>query len=55
MLALTGARPEEIVALTFDDVKRKGEKTYIKFSKAYSKGILLPRENLDKVGQASLL
>ncbi|MGB5711092.1 MAG: site-specific integrase, partial [Waterburya sp.] len=42
MLALTGARPEEIVALTFDDIKRKGGKTYIKFSKAYSKGILLP-------------
>ena len=41
ILALTGARPEEIVALTFDDIKYKGGKTYIKFSKAYSKGVLL--------------
>lgn len=41
MLALTGARPEEIVALTFNDIKHKGGKTYIKFSKAYSKGVLL--------------
>ena len=42
MLALTGARPEEIVALTFDDIKRKDGKAYLNFSKAYSKGILLP-------------
>ena len=41
LLALTGARPEEIVALTRDDIKRKGGNTYIRFSKAYSKGILL--------------
>lgn len=42
LLALTGARPEEIVALTREDIKRKGGNTYIRFSKAYSKGILLP-------------
>lgn len=41
LLALTGARPEEIIALTFDDIKCKGGNTYIRFSKAYSKGILL--------------
>ena len=41
ILALTGARPEEIVALTWEDIKRKGGNTYIRFSKAYSKGILL--------------
>ncbi len=49
MLALTGARPEEIVALTFDDIKRKGGKTYIKFSKAYSKGVLLPHTKTKEI------
>lgn len=49
MLALTGARPEEIVALTYDDIKRKGGKTYIKFSKAYSKGILLPHTKTKEI------
>ena len=41
ILALTGARPEEVVALTWDDIKKKGGNTYIRFNKAYSKGILL--------------
>ncbi|MDJ0690385.1 MAG: site-specific integrase [Xenococcaceae cyanobacterium MO_188.B32] len=41
VLALTGARPEEIIALTWEDIKRKGGNTYIRFNKAYSKGILL--------------
>ena len=49
LLALTGARPEEIIALKFDDVKRKGENTYIKFSKAYSKGILLPHTKTKEI------
>ena len=49
MLALTGARPEEIVALQFNDIKRKGGKTYIKFSKAYSKGILLPHTKTKEI------
>ncbi|MEM8721684.1 MAG: tyrosine-type recombinase/integrase [Cyanobacteria bacterium P01_G01_bin.39] len=49
LLALTGARPEEIVALKFDDIKRKGGKTYIKFSKAYSKGILLPHTKTKEI------
>ncbi len=49
LLALTGARPEEIIALKFDDIKRKGEKTYIKFSKAYSKGILLPHTKTKEI------
>ncbi len=40
-LALTGCRPEECHALTWDDIKQKGGKTYIRFNKAYSKGILL--------------
>ena len=41
VLALTGARPEELVALTSDDITNKRDNTYIRFSKAYSKGILL--------------
>ena len=49
MLALTGARPEEIVALQFNDIKRKAGKTYIKFSKAYSKGILLPHTKTKEI------
>ncbi len=40
-LALTGTRPEEALALTFEDIKRKGNKTYIRINKAYSKGVLL--------------
>ena len=42
VLALTGARPEEVLALRVDDIKNIDGKTYIEFSKAYSKGILLP-------------
>lgn len=41
-IALTGCRPEEAVALVSSDVKTKGGRTYIKFSKAYSNRILLP-------------
>jgi integrase len=40
-LALTGCRPEEAHALIWDDIKLKGGRTYIRFNKAYSKGILL--------------
>ena len=40
-LALTGCRPEEAHALTWEDIKLKGGKTYIRFNKAYSKGVLL--------------
>jgi integrase len=41
-LALTGCRPEECHALTWDDIKTRGDKTFIRINKAYSKGILLP-------------
>jgi integrase len=34
--SLTGCRPEESIALTWDDYKEKGGKKYIIFSKAYS-------------------
>lgn len=41
-LALTGCRPEECHALTWDDIKQRGEQTFIRFNKAYSKGVSLP-------------
>ena len=41
VLAQTFARPEEIIPLTHDDIKRKGGNTYIKINKRYSKGHLL--------------
>ena len=40
--AITGARPENTCAITWDDVITKGDRTTIKFNKAYSKGVLLP-------------
>ncbi len=41
-LALTGCRPSEAHALTWDDIQRKPDRTHISFRKAYSVGILLP-------------
>lgn len=40
-LALTGCRPEECHALTWDDIRDRGDRTFIRFNKAYSKGVLL--------------
>ena len=34
--------PEEIIALTWKDIKTKADKTYIKISKVYSKGFIQP-------------
>ncbi len=41
-LVLTFAIPEEIIALTWNDIKTKSDKTYIKISKVYSKGFIQP-------------
>lgn len=41
-LSIVGCRPSECHALTWNDIKRKKDRLYIRFSKAYSKGILLP-------------
>ncbi len=41
-LSIVGCRPSECHALTWDDIKRKKDKLYIRFNKAYSNGILLP-------------
>ena len=40
VLGLTFARPEEIIALTWNDLKTKAEKTYLRISKVYSKGFI---------------
>ncbi len=40
-LALTGCRPEECHALTWNDIKYKKDKVFISFNKAYSNGIIL--------------
>ena len=39
-IALTGCRPEECHALTWDDIKRQGNRTFVRFNKAYTKGVL---------------
>ncbi len=41
-LALTGCRPEECHALTWDDIKYKKDKVFINFNKVYSFCTLLP-------------
>lgn len=41
-LALVGCRPSEAYALTWNDIKFKGGRYYIKFNKAYVKGVLKP-------------
>ena len=41
-ISLVGCRPSECHALTWNDIKRKNDRTYIRFNKAYSNGILLP-------------
>ena len=40
-LALTGCRPEEAYALTWNDIKQRSGRTFIRFNKAYTKGVLL--------------
>ena len=48
-LALTGCRPSEAHALTWDDIKQKGGKTYIRFNKAYTHGISMPHTKTREV------
>jgi integrase len=48
MLALTGFRPEEAIALTWDDViSDESGKTFLKVNKAFSKGQLKPTKTYD--------
>ncbi len=46
-LAMVGCRPEEAITLTWNDIKHKGNGTFISFSKAYSKGILKRTKTLE--------
>jgi integrase len=39
-LALTGCRPEEAIAITWDDVKRQKDRVFLRISKAHTDGIL---------------
>jgi integrase len=41
-LAMSGTRPEEAIALNWDDVKQTDGKTFIRINKVFSDGILLP-------------
>ncbi|MDJ0899825.1 MAG: tyrosine-type recombinase/integrase [Xenococcus sp. MO_188.B8] len=40
-LALTGCRPEEAHAITWEDIKRQSDRVYVRFNKAYSNQIHL--------------
>ena len=40
--SLTGMRPEEACALEWTDIFERNGRTYIRISKAYSKGVLIP-------------
>ena len=48
-LALTGCRPSEAHALTWDDIKQKNGKTFIRFNKAYTHGISMPHTKTREV------
>ena len=48
-LSLVGCRPEEALALVRKDIRVKGDKTYIRFNKSYSKGILLPHTKTHEI------
>lgn len=48
-LALTGCRPEEACALTWDDIKFKKDRTYIRLNKVWSKGVLLPHTKTKEI------
>ncbi|MGV2827930.1 tyrosine-type recombinase/integrase [Myxosarcina sp. GI1(2024)] len=41
-ISLVGCRPSECHALTWDEIKQKNDRLYIRFNKAYSQGVLLP-------------
>lgn len=48
-MALTGCRPSECNALVWSDIKEQNDKTFIKFSKAYSVGILVPHTKTHEI------
>lgn len=48
-LSLVGCRPEEALALVKEDIRVKNDRTYIRFNKSYSKGILLPHTKTHEI------
>lgn len=48
-IILTGCRYEEAIALTQNDIKKKGGKTRILFNKVYSKGHLIPSTKTNEI------
>ena len=48
-LALTGCRPSEAHALTWNDIKRKKSKTFIRFNKAYTANTAMPHTKTREV------
>ena len=48
-LSLVGCRPEEALALVKEDIRVKSDRTYIRFNKSYSKGILLPHTKTHEI------
>ena len=48
-ISLVGCRPSECHALTWDDIKQKNDRFYIRFNKAYSQGILLPHTKTHEI------
>ena len=48
-LSLVGCRPEEALALVKEDIRVKADRTYIRFNKSYSKGILLPHTKTHEI------
>lgn len=48
-ISLVGCRPSECHALTWDDIKKKSDRLYIRFNKAYSQGILLPHTKTHEI------
>lgn len=49
LLALTGCRPSEVHALTWEDIKRKNGKTFIRFNKAWVVDTLIPHTKTKEV------
>ena len=48
-ISLVGCRPSECHALTWDDLKKKSDRLYVRFNKAYSQGILLPHTKTHEI------
>ena len=48
-LALTGCRPSEAHALTWEDIKQKNGKTFIRFNKVWTSQVILPHTKTEEI------